>query len=204
MANLCSNCVVFSGDPATIENAKALFKEIQTQQETTGQWYLPPYVTAEFSHMQDIVVHENTINYETRWLPNLPGLIQIANHFNLDFVSHYKEPANGVFGEANYINGTLFDSSSQISKEDLLQLYGDLTEPDLVLKFAEHRNFEKARELFQTLDNQTLTEIDEYLYKTRDYGREQFTTDDKYIAMAFLKVLIKEWNDRPPSFGLHR
>ena len=180
MANLCSNFVIFSGDPAAIENAKALFNKIQTQQETTGQWYLPQYVTAEFSHMQDIVVNDNAINYETRWAPNLQGLKQIADHFKLDFVSQYDEMSNCIFGEATYIKGTLLDvcldrkdfkkcndiakleellekkkaenpyfkTTSNITKAELDQLYGEMTPADLVLKFAEHKNFEKASAAF--------------------------------------------------------
>ena len=254
MANMCSNCVIFSGNPKAIEDVKALFKEIEDQQEATGQWHLPPYVTAESGHMQDICINDNTINYETMWSPNLQGLVQIANHFNLDFVSYYDEMSNGIFGEASYIKGTLIDvcldaedmvaygfdaanqvftyngqeyenetpifekmldekksanpyfkTKSDISKDELHQLYGELTEADFVLKFAEYKNFEKAREVFQRIDNDTISEIDQYLKDTRDYGREQFSTDDKYIAMAFLKVLVNKWDQqRPPSFGLQR
>jgi len=253
MANLCSNCVIFSGDETALANVKELFQEIQDQQEATGKWYLPEYVTAAFSHMQDITIHENSINYETRWSPNLQGLVQIANHFNLDFKSYYDEMSNGVFGEATYIKGSLldvcldpedlqgyhFDAANQtynykgetyenetpiferileekkagnhyfkttnnISKEELNQLYGEMTDADLVLKFAEHKNFEKARAAFLNLDNDTLNAIDAYITETRDFDREQFSTNDKYIAMTFLKVLVKEWNHRPPSFGLHR
>lgn len=217
MANMCSNCVIFSGEPSAVESVKAVFKEIQDQQEATGRWHLPEYVTADFSNMQDITINENTINYETRWYPNLQGLVQIANHFKLDFVSYYDEPGNGVFGQASYKKGTLlendapisvkmieekkvdnpyFKSTSNISKEDLKQLYGELLEGDLLLKFAEHKNFDKAREVFQGMDEQTITGIDNYLISTHRYGPEQFATTDKYIAMAFLKQLVSEWDQQ--------
>ncbi|MES2111891.1 MAG: hypothetical protein V4577_24250 [Bacteroidota bacterium] len=109
MANLCSNSVVFTGAPSDLENVKALFKEIEAKQEKDRQWYLPPYVTADFSKMQHITVEGEKINYDTRWFPNLAGLIQIADHHHLDFVSRYDELANGVFGEDRYTKGEFYD-----------------------------------------------------------------------------------------------
>jgi len=216
MANMCNNSVIFSGEPSAVESVKAVFKEIQDQQEATGKWSLPSYVTADFSNMQDITINENTINYETRWYPNLQGLVQIANHFKLDFVSYYDEPGNGVFGKASYSQGTLlenetpisekmidgkkadnhFKTTSGITKEDLNQLYGELLEGDLLLKFAEHKNFDKAREVFEAMDEQTIIEIDNYLISTYRYGPEQFATRDKFLAVSFLTQLISETSIR--------
>ncbi|MDP9079953.1 MAG: hypothetical protein M3O71_21210 [Bacteroidota bacterium] len=73
MANMCNNIVIFNGRPAALENVKLLFKEIQDTQEATGKWHLPPYVTADFSHMQDITVSEQQVSYETRWYPICRG-----------------------------------------------------------------------------------------------------------------------------------
>jgi len=109
MANICDNSVVFSGAPSAVENVKALFKEIEEKQNQTEQWHLPPYVTAKFSYMQDIAIDHEKINYQTRWLPNLEGLTQIADHYHLDFVINYSELANSVFGEATYKSGVFND-----------------------------------------------------------------------------------------------
>jgi Ferredoxin-like domain in Api92-like protein len=109
MANMCENSIVFTGNPAAVENVKALFKEIEEKQNETGKWHLPPYVTANFSHMQDISIDQEKINYETRWYPNFEGLIQIADHYQLDFVNNYNELANGLFGEATYKNSVFND-----------------------------------------------------------------------------------------------
>jgi hypothetical protein len=73
MANMCDNSVVFTGDPAAIENVKSLFKKIEEKQSKTGKWHLPPYVTAPFSYIQDISIDGEKINYQTRWYPNLKG-----------------------------------------------------------------------------------------------------------------------------------
>jgi len=64
-----------------LEKVKALFREIQETQERTGKSHLPPYVIAEFSNMLNIFIEDDKINYETRWYPNLEGLVQIADHF---------------------------------------------------------------------------------------------------------------------------
>ncbi|MDP9079952.1 MAG: hypothetical protein M3O71_21205 [Bacteroidota bacterium] len=42
-------------------------------------------------------------------VPNLQGLKQIADHFQLGFVNYYDELANGIFGEAIYTKGNLLD-----------------------------------------------------------------------------------------------
>jgi len=242
---MCNNIVVFTGDPAALENVKALFKEIQDRQETTGQWYLPPYVTAESSHMLNIAIDQNTINYDTRWLPNLQGLIQIADHYKLDFVSYYNELADWVFGEATYTKGNLLDicldpadfqtyrfdpgtrlfsyngqtfenetpvfeamleekkannpyfkTTSDIAKEQLVQLYGDLLPGDLVLKFAEHKNFDKARETFQEMDEAAIIEIDNFLIANHFHGQEHYKTQEEFLTIAFLKQLVSEWNTK--------
>ena len=62
MANMCDNSVVFTGDRSAVESVKALFKEIEEKQTQTQQWHLPPYVTADFSHMQDISIDQEKIN----------------------------------------------------------------------------------------------------------------------------------------------
>jgi len=247
MANMCSNVVVFTGDPAAVENVKALFKEIEQKQNETGKWHLPPYVTANFSHMQDISMDNEKINYETRWYPNLQGLVQIADHFQLDFVNHYDEVANGVFGEASYTKGTLLDicldpadfqaydfdpatrlftyngqtyenetpifekmieekkadnpyfkTTSEVTKEELAELYGELLPGDIVLKFAEHKNFVKANEAFRDMDEGTIAEIDRVL-SGNPHTLENYKSQDQFLAVSFLKLLISEWNKQHRS-----
>lgn len=241
MANICNNIVVFTGEPAALENVKLLFKEIQDTQEATGKWHLPPYVTADFSHMQDITINDQKITYETRWYPNLQGLIQIADHHQLDFVNQYDELANGIFGEAHYVKGKFHDfrletadlenvdahdvaalekaldrkirnevyfkSTGTITKAELNELYGDLLEGNLLIKFATHKNFDKAREIFDTWDERTIIEMENFLIGNFQHITELNFTIDEYIAMRFLSGLINEWqtsqqqNSRPNELG---
>lgn len=230
MANMCNNSVVFTGEAAAVENVKALFQEIQDKQEATGNWYLPPYVTADFSKMLDITVGDEKIDYETRWLPNLAGLIQIADHHGLNFANKFDELANGVFGEAGYRDGEFYDirleltdfqhidafdtaaleqaldlkiqqelyfkTTSNITGAELTALYGDLLEGDLLLKFATHKNFDKASEIFETWDERTIIEMDNFLIGNFHHIMQLNFTRDEFTAMSFLKKLIKEWDAR--------
>jgi hypothetical protein len=112
MANMCNNSVQFIGDPDIIEAIKALFEQIQKDQNETQKWSLPPYVTAPFSIKQEIVVNEETIDYQTRWYPNFNGLIQIADHFGLDFANVYSQVTDSIYGEATYLNKEFNDVRS--------------------------------------------------------------------------------------------
>jgi hypothetical protein len=62
--------------------------------------------------MQNISIDQEKINYEKRWYPNFEGLIQIADHYQLDFVNNYSELANGLFSVPSYQNGVLMMSGS--------------------------------------------------------------------------------------------
>lgn len=95
-------------------------------------------------------------------------------------------------------------TTSDITKHALTELYGEMSQADVVLKFAEHNNFAGARAEFLTLDNDTLNELNDFFTEKPFFEREQFSSEDKYLAMNFLKLLVSEWNDRPPSFGLSR
>lgn len=109
---MCNNSVQFIGEPIAVEKVKALFREIEQKQNATGQWQLPPYVTAPFSNMQEIMVNDKAVNYQTRWHPNFNGLIQIADHFGLDFAIAYSQVTDSIYGEATYINKEFSDVRS--------------------------------------------------------------------------------------------
>lgn len=94
----------------------------------------------------------------------------------------------------------LFITSSNITKEELKAMYGDLPPGDLLLKFAEHKNFEKARELFNSLDEQSVIEMDNFLINAHPSTEQFYGTRDKYIATSFLTALILKWDER--NFGL--
>ncbi|MEO6523019.1 MAG: hypothetical protein ABIN91_15155 [Mucilaginibacter sp.] len=89
----------------------------------------------------------------------------------------------------------LFNSTGNITKENLIALYGPLLSGELVLRFAEHKNFDAARIEFQTWDERSVVEMGNLL--GQDYRTQTvvYKTKDEYIAALFLKALINEWED---------
>lgn len=87
-----------------------------------------------------------------------------------------------------------FNTTSDITKEQLLQLYDELLPADFVLKFAEHKNFDGARKAFFALDAGTITRLGDYIANNDWNKPEKYLTHDKYIAMNFLQKLVTEWD----------
>lgn len=244
MANWCNNYLVLSGTEAAIQNTLKVFSEIEEEQNQTGKYFLPEFVTAESSQMAGIVISENTINYQTRWVPSLEALVQIARHTGVDFVSQYNELQMGIIGEATYQNGAFsnvrldgndlqqyhydmgtatylydgqnhedewsvlmdllenkkaylkeFQTTNNITADELTQLYGELSPADFVLKFAEHKNFDSARTSFYALDKNLIREIEVFLTNAGEKTREHFATRDKSIAFEYLIYLVEERNN---------
>jgi hypothetical protein len=244
MANWCNNYLLLSGTDTAIQNAIKVFSGIEEEQNRTGKYFLPELITAESSQMADIVISENTINYQTRWAPNLEALVQIANHTGVGFVSQYDDLQMGIIGEASYQNGVFsnirldgndlqqyhydmgtatylyngqnyedewsvlmelletrkagineFQTTGSITTEELTQLCGELSPADFVLKFAEHKNFDKAKETFEALDNQIKKELSDFLMNADQSTASNFETPEKHIAFNFLTHLVSEWNN---------
>lgn len=100
MANYCSNCVRFIGDARTIDAVKQLFNHIDEKQTGSNRYHMPDFVTGGTGYMEDIAVGADWISYETRHVPNLEVLDQIADHYKLDYIAWYQEPMAGLYGEA--------------------------------------------------------------------------------------------------------
>lgn len=86
-----------------------------------------------------------------------------------------------------------FDTTSDITEDQLLQLYGELLPADFVLKFAEHKNFDGARKAFFELDDETASRLSNYIANSDWDDPVKYVTHDKYIAMNFLGKLVTEW-----------
>ena len=107
MANYCSNSVLFLGDPNTLNQIRKVFAQIESEQQRTNWYHLPDFVSGDKGHMLDISINDNWIYYESRWQPNLELLVQIAEHYRVDFISRFDEMSNGIYGEALYQNNEL-------------------------------------------------------------------------------------------------
>ena len=107
MANYVSNSVLFIGDPARVTEVQELFLQIQEKQAASKLYHLPDFVTCDRGHMRDIELNGEWINYETRWVPNLDLLQEIARHYELDFITGYEEATNWIYGEAVFTKNEL-------------------------------------------------------------------------------------------------
>ncbi len=107
MPNYCSNSVRFIGSEQDVENARQLFKDIGRKQADTDRYHMPDFVTGDDGYMSEIETdaNEGWIIYETRWVPNIDVLLQIAERYELDFIAKYGEPMKGLYGEAVFTGG---------------------------------------------------------------------------------------------------
>ncbi|HZY39758.1 MAG TPA: hypothetical protein VFE53_24050 [Mucilaginibacter sp.] len=139
------------------------------------------------------------------------GVLSNINLDDNDLKDSHFENDRSIFGqllEQKKSNAIYFQTTGCITKEQLNQLYGELPEGNLLLKFAEHKNFAKACEVFHAMDDRTIIEIDNFLINTHKDSPEQFTTREKFLAMSFLQQLVNEWNvkqrDRQHQTGYSR
>lgn len=111
MANWCNNMVVFEGEPKAIEQIQLLFKMMaeKEQKENCGQ--LPDFVSddnggyffAIYQNEGDTGIYQ----YDTKWLPNVGAVQQIAERYKVNFTHEYDELGCLVYGKATYIDGVL-------------------------------------------------------------------------------------------------
>lgn len=125
MANYYSNTVLFLGEPNAVAELRQLFWEIDRQQQLTHMYYLPDFVDDTSGYVQDISFNGHWINYESRWTPNLNLLVQLAERYQVGFISGFDEMTNGIYGEALYSNGRLqsvyrdaYDEKSAVNNPD--------------------------------------------------------------------------------------
>ena len=67
--------------------------------------------------MLDIVFDNRAVHYETRWVPNLELLAQVAEKYQVGFINKFQEMANGIYGESVYHEGKL--TTVTLDLEDL-------------------------------------------------------------------------------------
>ena len=82
--------------------------------------------------MLDIVFDKHAIHYETRWVPNLDLLVQLAEKYQVGFISKFQAMSNGLYGEAAYSDGKL--TAVTLSKEELTTLHYDKTKNGYLLR----------------------------------------------------------------------
>ena len=87
----------------------------------------------------------------------------------------------------------LFNSTGAITEKELTAIYGPMTPGDLILKLAEHKNFNAALEEFKKWDERSVIEAGNLIGQDYRHQTELYSTEDKSIAVTFFKVLLSEW-----------
>lgn len=87
----------------------------------------------------------------------------------------------------------LFNSTGTITEKELIALYGPLLRGELVLKLAEHENFDAAREEFQTWNEHDINQMDNLLIQNYRLSPQSYRSGKEYIAHSFLKALINDY-----------
>lgn len=126
MENWCSNSVRFSGDPGAIHEITWLFRAMSALEKETEQAQRPPFIAGKDGDIQNIDFFDSSIFFETPSVPNIDLLVQIADRYGADFALDYHELGCSVFGEADYVQGTLTDI--RLGLEDFEQFSYDLQE----------------------------------------------------------------------------
>ena len=149
MANWCSNSVAFEGNETSLEQVKLEFRKmiIRENQENCGQ--LPEFISDKNrGYFFDILLEDGgcIFNYQTRWSPNTEILLQIAEHYKVDFIYNYEEIGNQIYGVAVYSNNEL--SEIYLEEEDFEQYkYNEETD---TYSFEEE-NYESDYEILEIL-----------------------------------------------------
>lgn len=91
----------------------------------------------------------------------------------------------------------LYRSTGKVTREDLDKLYHDMSPADIVLRLAEHKNFDAARAEFETWDDYSVIQMDNFFIQNyRLDPATLYASRDEYIAANFLKSLIAEWDKK--------
>ena len=130
MANMCSNTVVFKGNPETIKQIQQLFRAMAEKERKTGCGQLPEFLDdKKGGYFFDLYVEdENTdvFQYQTKWSPNIEIVQTIAERFHVEFQLDYEQMSDCVYGMTIFADKLLTDI--YLEDEDFMQYeYDDET-----------------------------------------------------------------------------
>ncbi|OYD43648.1 DUF1281 family ferredoxin-like fold protein [Sphingobacterium cellulitidis] len=126
MENWCCNSVQFSVEPGALREITWLFRAMSALEKETGQGQRPPFIEGNEGYIHHIDFFDRNIFFETPSVPNIGLLVQVADRYGADFALDYHELGCAVFGEADYMQGTLTDI--RLGLEDFEQFSYDLQE----------------------------------------------------------------------------
>ena len=149
MANWCSNSVAFEGNETALEQVKLEFIKMQLRENEENCGQLPEFVSdKKRGYFFDILLEDGDyiFNYQTRWSPNTEILLQLAEHYKVDFIYNYEEIGNQIYGVAVYSNNEL--TEIYLEEEDFEQY--DYHEETDTYSFEEE-NYESDYEILEIL-----------------------------------------------------
>ena len=117
MANWCSNSVAFEGNEIALEQVKLEFRKMQIRENEENCGQLPEFISDKNrGYFFDILLEDGgcVFNYQTRWSPNAEILLQIAEHYKVDFIYNYEEI--GVYYQTYCDRTTAIRYAKRLSK----------------------------------------------------------------------------------------
>ena len=157
MANWCSNSVAFEGDETTLEQVRLEFVKMQICENKENCGQLPEFISDKNrGYFFDILLEDGgcNFNYQTRWSPNTEILLQIAEHYKVDFIYNYEEIGNQIYGMIFYLNNEVNEIC--LEEEDFEQ-YEYHEETDSY--FFEDENHESDYEILEILLKRKIQKI---------------------------------------------
>lgn len=114
MANWCFNTVTFTGEPDNVKKVVYQFLSLRLKELETGNGQLPDFIGKETNYFFEISVKSGVLTFITRWIAPVEIMVEIANHYAVDFEFDFEEIANGIYGKAFYKGGkaTIFNLSA--------------------------------------------------------------------------------------------
>lgn len=132
MANHATNSVEFSGTEENLQQVMGLFSAMEALENETGKGQLPEFILNNpelmdiTGYFHSISIYEaNSINWESKWSPNIDRVVEIAKHFGVSFVMDYEELGCGIYGKAIYTAGDETAQEYDLTDEDLDQYESD-------------------------------------------------------------------------------
>lgn len=116
MGNWCLNEVRFIGDDLQLKELEKMITEVIKQESKSGRGQLFPMAETKEGYLFEISYEDGNLRYLTKYMPNTPVIMALADYLGMDYVHLYCEPAMGVFGQDAYQKGQVFEVF--ISAED--------------------------------------------------------------------------------------
>jgi hypothetical protein len=158
MPNWCINYLTFQGDAVKINEIKNCFAEMIIRQDALKEGVVPLFFKDSkcldgffFELYTDDENAEKTgftVQYETRWCPNIPDVKAICEHFKVSCELEYQESGCCVFGKYSYDSET--DTEQQICLDDTDFDKFEYRE-ESSLYYFEGKEYESETEILETL-----------------------------------------------------